>query len=150
MEQEPGLSNLLVGDAEAGKVRRTSLPSLHLLTSGTVPPNPSELLDSRRFKELMALLGKHYDWVILDSPPVLPVTDAVVMAECASAVVLVTAADRTPLQAARSAVEHLMTARAHIIGAVLNRADLDRRAYYYSKYYRTEYESYYAQSTAPA
>ncbi len=149
-EREGGLTNLLVGDAGvATLVRRTSVPRLDLLTSGSLPPNPSELLDSRRFRELLAQLGDQYDWVILDSPPVLPVTDAVLLAVMASGVVLVTAADVTPLHAAKAAVERLTQARARVLGALLNRADLDRRAYYYGRSYQSDYNRYY-QSTAPA
>jgi Mrp family chromosome partitioning ATPase len=87
--------------------------------------------------------------VIIDSPPVLPVTDTVVLSDVAAAVVLVVAADKTPLQSARSALEQLRHTRARVIGAVFNRADLDRRAYYYARYYRSEYQQYYKASASP-
>ncbi|HEY7448926.1 MAG TPA: polysaccharide biosynthesis tyrosine autokinase, partial [Vicinamibacterales bacterium] len=81
LKKEPGLTNFLIGDGQAASlIRRTRVPGLHLLTSGTLPPNPSELLDSRRFKKFLLQLGKYYDWVVLDSPPVMPVTDAIVLA----------------------------------------------------------------------
>lgn len=147
---EPGLSNLLVGDGLTAEVHTTAIPGLHVLTSGTLPPNPSELLDSKRFRSFIAKLGKRYDWVVIDSPPALPVTDAIVLGEMAAAVVLVVAADQTPLYSARAAIEHLQNARAHVIGAVLNRADLKRRAYYYERYYRHEYDQYYKESASPA
>jgi capsular exopolysaccharide synthesis family protein len=147
---EPGLSDLLVGDAQSTEIRTTSVPGLHLLTCGSLPPNPSELLDSRRFRHLIEKLGRKYDWIIIDSPPVLPVTDAIVLGETAAAVVLVVAAEQTPMYSARAALEQLENARAHVIGAVLNRADLKRRAYYYERYYRHEYGQYYTESTSPA
>lgn len=151
MEQDGGLTNLLIGDAPASKlIRHTSAPRLHLLTCGSLPPNPAELLDSRRFRSLIDQLGQHYDWVIFDSPPVLPVTDAIILANMSSAVILVAAADRTPLQAARTAIEQLGKARAHILGAVLNRVDLDRRAYYYDRYYRRDDEGYYHRAVKSA
>ena len=128
------------------ELHATSVAGLHLMTCGTLPPNPSELLDSKRFRHLIAKLGRKYDWIIIDSPPVLPVTDAVVLGEILEAVVLVIAADQTPLYSARAAIEHLENARAHVIGAVLNRADLERRAYYYERYYRHEYDKYYGQT----
>ena len=80
----------------------------------------------------------------------LPVTDAIILGETAAAVVLVVAAEQTPMYSARAALEQLENARAHVIGAVLNRADLKRRAYYYERYYRHEYGQYYTESTSPA
>lgn len=141
----PGLSNLLVGETPAAQaIRPTSLSRLQLLTCGMPPPNPSELLDSARFNELLQHLGSQYDWIILDSPPVLPVTDAVVVAARASGVVLVAAADVTPLQAARAVIEQLAGAHARILGVVLNRVDLDKHAYYYARYHQQDYKAYYS------
>jgi capsular exopolysaccharide synthesis family protein len=149
LKKEPGLTNFLIGDGQAASlIRRTRVPGLHLLTSGTLPPNPSELLHSRRFKKFLLQLGKYYDWVVLDSPPVMPVTDAIVLADVASGVIFVTAAETTPLPAARSAIEQLRRAPAPLLGAVLNRADLKRRSYYYTKYYRRDYEGYYERATS--
>jgi capsular exopolysaccharide synthesis family protein len=148
LKKEPGLTNLLIGDGEAvNLIRRTRVPRLHILTAGTLPPNPSELLDSRRFKKFLLQLGKYYDWVVLDSPPVLPVTDAIVLADVASGVIFVAAAETTPLPAARNAIEQLRRAPAPLLGAVLNRVDLKRRSYYYTKYYRREDEGYYERAT---
>jgi succinoglycan biosynthesis transport protein ExoP len=151
LPQEPGLSNVLVGETPArDAVRKTAIRGLHVLTSGTVPPNPSELLESNRFKDFLASLGPYFDWVLIDSPPVLPVTDAMVLSQNVSGVVLVMSADSTSLQAARSAVDQLDVARARILGAVLNRVDLERRAYYYAAHYREEDEKYYTRSAKPA
>jgi polysaccharide biosynthesis transport protein len=149
--QEPGLSNLLVGQTTASQaIRKTSMPGLYVLPSGTVPPNPSELLESKRFKDFLAHLGPYVDWVLIDSPPVLPVTDAMVLSQHVSGVVLVMSADSTPLQAARAAIEQLDAAHARILGAVLNRVDLDRRAYYYAAHYREEDDRYYVRSATSA
>src|SRR3990170_6298488 len=91
---EPGLSNMMVGDAKASEsVKRTLTPNLWLLAAGKNPPNPAELLGSRRFKEFMASLGEHFDWVIIDSPPVMAVTDASVIAHNVSGVVFVVGAE---------------------------------------------------------
>jgi capsular exopolysaccharide synthesis family protein len=149
LKNEFGLTDFLVGDGKAvNLIRRTRVPRLHILTAGTLPPNPSELLDSRRFKRFLSQLGKYYDWVILDSPPVLPVTDAIVLADVASGVVFVAAADTTPMPATRSAIDQLRRAPAPLLGAVLNRADLKRRGYYYRRYYRPEYQGYYRPATS--
>jgi polysaccharide biosynthesis transport protein len=151
LPQEPGLSNLLVGEVVASQViQKTNVPGLLVLTSGTVPPNPSELLESKRFKDFLAQLGQHFDWVLIDSPPVLPVTDAMVLSQIVAGVVLVVSADATPLQAARTAVDQLDVARARILGAVLNRVDLEKRAYYYAQHYREEDERYYTRAATPA
>jgi capsular exopolysaccharide synthesis family protein len=147
--QEPGLSNLLVGNAKASEsIRRGSIPGLWLLSSGKNPPNPAELLGSQRFEEFMRSLGEHFDWVVVDSPPVMAVTDASVIAHKTTGVVFVVGAEMTSRQAAQTAVEQLESARARFIGAVLNRVDLQRNSYYYHRYYRREYGEYYTQSTS--
>jgi capsular exopolysaccharide synthesis family protein len=143
VKNEPGLTNLLIGDGKpVNLIRRTRIPRLHILTAGTLPPNPSELLDSRRFKRFLSQLGTHYDWVILDTPPVMPVTDAIVLADVATGVIFVAAAETTPIPATRTALDQLRRSPAPLLGAVLNRADLSRRGYYYARYYRREYHAY--------
>jgi capsular exopolysaccharide synthesis family protein len=128
-------------------VRRTDTPNLHVLTAGTTPPNPSELLGSRRFNDFLIQFGTEYDWIILDSPPVMPVTDSLVLCGKVTGVLVVAAAELTPLPALRGMLEQLARSPAQIIGAVLNRVDLDRRSYYYSQYYSPDYGRYYTQST---
>jgi polysaccharide biosynthesis transport protein len=145
LEQEPGLSNLLVGDAKVSDaVRRTDIAGLCVLAGGRVPPNAAELLGSTRFKDFVATLRAQFDWVIIDSPPVMAVTDPNILANLADSVVFVVAAEMTGYKIARRAVEQLERSRATFAGAVLNRVEIDRHAYYYSQYYRREYASYYA------
>ena len=144
MDQEPGLSNVLVGNSKAsGAVKKSSLQGLWLLPAGHIPPNPAELLGSQRFKDFLVSLGNHFDWVVLDSPPVMAVADASVMASLANGVLFVVGAEMTSRYAARRAVEQIETAQGHFFGAVLNRVDLEHNAYYYSQYYRREYTTYY-------
>ncbi len=141
---EPGLSNLLVGNAKASEaVRKSSVSGLWVLPAGRIPPNATELLGSPRFKDFLATLRDHFDWVIVDSPPVLVAADAAVVAHAASGVLYVVGAEMPARQAARSALEQLAAARARVVGAVLNRVDLEHNAYYYSHYYRKEYAHYY-------
>jgi capsular exopolysaccharide synthesis family protein len=79
--QEPGLSNVLVGESSlADAARATSVPNLSLLAAGHIPPNPAELLGSKKYLELLTELKKRYDWIVVDAPPVMPVTDAAVIA----------------------------------------------------------------------
>jgi len=145
VEQEPGLSNALVGDAKASDaVRRTDVAGLCVLTAGRVPPNAAELLGSRRFKELLASIRGQFDWVVIDSPPVMAVTDPNILASLSDSVVFVIGAEMTGYQIARRAVEQLERARAVFAGGVLNRVQIQRHSYYYSHHYRREYADYYA------
>ncbi len=145
--QEPGLSNVLVGEASlADAVRPTSVQNLTFLGAGHVPPNPVELLCSPKYLELIAELKRRFDWVIIDAPPVMPVTDAAVVANTAGGVLFVVGSEMTPRQNAMAAVEQLRGANAKFIGAVLNRVNVQRHSYYYSPYYRKEYGKYYQRS----
>jgi capsular exopolysaccharide synthesis family protein len=143
-KQEPGLSNLMVGHAAPSAcIRKSGVVGLWLLTSGRVPPNPAELLGSQRFKEFIRSLGEHFDSVIIDSPPALAVTDAAIAASAASGIVFVVGAEMTSRQAAKIAIQQLQNGRPRFVGAVLNRVELEKNAYYYSGYYKREYVQYY-------
>ena len=147
--QEPGLSNLLTANAKSvDAIRPSETPGLWILSSGYIPPNPAELLGSRRFVQLIKSLQTHFDWAIVDTPPVLAVTDSTVAANEASGVVFVVGADKTTRHAARAAIEQLDAARSHLIGAVLNNAAVDRHPYYYQGYYRKEYAKYYTSNAS--
>ncbi len=97
-------SNIRIVD-QAETPRRPASPNLWLMTSGKHPPNPAELLGSRRFKDFVSSLGEHFDWVIIDSPPVMAVTDASVIAHSATGVVFVVGAEMTSKGAAKAALE---------------------------------------------
>jgi capsular exopolysaccharide synthesis family protein len=143
-KQEPGLSNVMVGSTKASDaVRKTTISGLWVLGAGRIPPNPAELLGSARFREFVTSLKAHFDWIIIDTPPVMAVTDSVLVANHASGVVFVVGAEMTSHHAARRAIEQLAHANAKFVGAVLNRVDLKHNAYYYSQYYRREYAQYY-------
>ena len=147
VDQEPGLSNLLVGQSKASEaVRKTSIPGLWILPAGRTPPNPAELVGSVRFRDFLASLKDHFDWVLIDSPPVMAVTDASLIAHHASAVLFVVGAEMTSRHAAARALDQLEQVQARFAGAVLNRVDLERNPFYYSQYYRREYAQYYAKA----
>jgi succinoglycan biosynthesis transport protein ExoP len=142
--QEPGLSNVLVGNAKASEsVRKSTVSGLWVLPAGRIPPNPAELVGSPRFRDFIASLKDHFDWVIIDTPPVMAVTDAAVIAHHASGVLFVIGAEMTSRHAAKRALDQLEQANARFVGAVLNRVDLENHGYYYSQYYRREYADYY-------
>ena len=132
----------------ADVIAKCSVPNLWVLPAGHLPPNPAELLSSRRFSKFLEKVREQFDWVIIDSPPVMAVTDASILAYLASGVLFVTAADVTNRPAAVRAMEQLAAAKAKLIGAVLNRADVERNAYFYAPYYRNEYQDYYSSSTS--
>jgi polysaccharide biosynthesis transport protein len=145
--QEPGLSNVMVGSAKASEaVRKTAVQGLWALMAGRIPPNPAELLGAQRFRDFMTSLEAHFDWIVIDTPPIMAVTDASLVAHNATGVVFVIGAEMTSRHAAKRALEQLGQANARLIGSVLNRVNLHRHGYYYSQYYRREYTQYYASS----
>ena len=148
-----GLSHLLVGQVRVREaVQRTSEANLFVMTAGRTPPNPSELLASERMKGFLTnLAGGPFDWVIIDTPPVLAVTDAVIVSRLVSNVVFVVGSEMTRRVHAERALQTLLSGRPQSIGAVLNRVDFDRNKYYYARYYGYQYKSYYGQTnTTPA
>jgi capsular exopolysaccharide synthesis family protein len=148
IQQEPGLSNLLTGNAKATDAIQKSrtVVNLWLLPAGHIPPNPAELLSSPRFVDFLGALDDHFDWVVLDTPPVLVVADSMIVGNKATGVVFVVGADQTSRHAARNAVEQLEGANANVIGSVLNRANVQRHSHYYASYYRKDYAKYYVKA----
>jgi capsular exopolysaccharide synthesis family protein len=147
-QQEPGISNVLVGTSELGDViRKTATPNLSVVAAGHIPPNPAELLGSTRFRDLLRTLRMQYDWIIIDAPPVMAVTDAAVIGNHATGVVFVVGAEMTSRRHAAVAIEQLAAAKAHFIGGVLNRANVKRHGYYYSTYYRKDYVQAYTRAS---
>jgi polysaccharide biosynthesis transport protein len=151
LQNEVGLSHVLTGQARVREaVQRTSEPNLYVMTAGRTPPNPSELLSSARMQNLITNLQTGpFDWVIIDTPPVLAVTDAVIIAPYVSGLVFVVGAEMTRRAHAERAIQTIQAGKPNIIGAVLNRVDLNRNKYYYSRYYGYHYKSYYG-SELPA
>ena len=124
-----------------GDMHKTSVERLQVLTSGPIPPNPSELLGSVKMQELLNQLLKQYDYVVLDSPPVLSVTDAVVLSTKVDATLLVVRSHKSRKGSVRQAVQQLQDVDANLIGCVLNA--LPRRGADYSTYhyYKDAYSS---------
>jgi capsular exopolysaccharide synthesis family protein len=140
----PGLSNVLVGNTPlARSVVMSKHPGLWVLPAGVIPPNAAELLGSDRFRDMLASVGSHFDYIVIDAPPVMAVTDASIVAHVATAVVYVVGCEMTARQVARRGLEQLEHAQAKIIGCVLNRVDVRRHAYYYAPYYRRDYTEHY-------
>lgn len=133
-----GLTNLILGDASIDDViKTTDIPNLFILPSGPQPPNPAELLLTNRFKQVLAELEARFDRILLDSPPVLAVTDAVVLARLSSGVMLIAQAGKTLLDDVAYSARQFRDIDAPILGVILNDMDLnDRRygGYYYYGY----------------
>ena len=150
MSNDRGLSQLLAGQARMREVvQRTHDPNLLTITAGRTPANPSELLASDRMRALLSGLETGpFDWIIVDTPPVLAVTDAIILAPLVGAVTFVIGAEMTRWRLAERAVETLLGANPRNVLAILNKVNFGRNKYYYSRYYGHQYKNYYAESPA--
>jgi len=148
LTNERGLSQVLIGQARVRDViQRTVDPNLLAITAGRTPPNPSELLASERMKTLLSNLSHGpFDWIVLDTPPVLAVTDAVILAPLVNGVAFVIGAEMTRRRLAERALETIMSAPPRFCAVVLNKVDFARNKYYYSRYYGHQYKNYYSQT----
>lgn len=131
-----GMTNLLVEKTDLKlTVFNTSIPNLHVIPSGPIPPNPSEILGSRRMEELIEVLRKNFTRIIIDTPPITAVTDATLLGKLSDGVVLVVRANRTVRDMAKTGLEQLRAVGAKLLGVVLNGVSMDRGSYYYYQYY---------------
>ncbi|RDW20741.1 CpsD/CapB family tyrosine-protein kinase [Oceanobacillus chungangensis] len=131
-----GLSNILVGEHTIDEtVNRTNIENLDVISCGPIPPNPSELLASRKMESFLKEAQQTYDIVIFDTPPVLAVTDAQILANIVDGSILVVRSKHTDLEAAKKAKEALEPAKAKLLGTVLNGREKSASNYYY--YYGT-------------
>jgi succinoglycan biosynthesis transport protein ExoP len=137
LENDRGLTTLLfnVGPGMDGHLRQTAVKNLRVLTTGPLPPNPSELLGSQRMAVLIERLKEEAEVILFDSPPSLAVTDASVVATHSDGVLLVVDAGRTRRTIATESVERLQQVGGNLLGVVLNRVKPGRGGYYYY-YYR--------------
>lgn len=130
-----GLSNLIIGKSDFDKaIRSTRVENLDLLTSGPVPPNPSELVASDRFKEIYNQLMDMYDFILIDTPPVTSVTDAQVFLQLVKDCVMIIDTEKNNKNEIKKAKQLIEQADGHIIGAVLNKTERDKSSNYYNYY----------------
>ena len=130
-----GLSNVLMDPFLLGEaIMSSGLPNLDILLSGDIPPNPSELLSSPRMERLLAAVRGKYDIIILDTPPVNMVIDAVVLAPLTDGVLFVVRSNHSERGAVIHAVEQMEYAKAKILGFVLNGVDLESTSYGYDRH----------------
>jgi succinoglycan biosynthesis transport protein ExoP len=145
MGPRSGLSNVLTGSATLEETITPSpvLPNLSILAAGTPPPNPAELLASTNMRQMLEQLRGQYDHIVVDTPPALSVTDAVVLSPRADAIVLVIRSGHTTKQALRRSRDLLMQVNAKLSGVLLNAVDLSSPDYHYYYEYQGKYAGYY-------
>jgi polysaccharide biosynthesis transport protein len=143
-----GLTDFLAGQEELDSaIKPTSISNLSVLNCGSTPPNPTELVGSKKMAEMLAILKDRYDFILIDSPPVMPVSDAVVLSTMVDGVVLVVRGNETKRQIVKAAVAQLGNGQGKILGVVLNRVDV--RNAEYKDYYKYCSPDYYYSSATP-
>lgn len=146
LNKGPGLTDALLSEADtAFFVRETTVPNLRIVTSGSIPPNPAELLGSQPMQHLLQQLRQSADLVIVDAPPLLAVTDAQVLVNHVQGVLLVVNAGSTTRALLSNAAAALMQVEARLLGVVLNQMVRTPRSYYYYD----AYADYYATDDEP-
>lgn len=146
IQKTPGLSDLIVGKCQASQaIQATRFKGLQVLPCGYVPPNPAELLGSATMRQVVDALRSHYEWVLIDTPPILAMADTPVLCPLVDGIVLVVGAEVSSRPTIQRAIDQIQSVGGKIIGVVLNKVDLERNSYYYSQYYGEYYRSYYAE-----
>ena len=134
-----GITNVIVEDvAVQDFIQDTDVDNLRLLTSGPIPPNPSELLGSRKMQEILDVLKTQADYLIIDAPLVIAVTDACVLASRVDGITLVVNSGSIRPEMAQKAKDLLIKANGHLLGVVLNRVEIEEEHAYYYYYYGSD------------
>lgn len=132
VDNRRGLSSVLVGETTLEEaLTKSDIPNLDILSSGPIPPNPSELLGSNKMRNLIEEAKAIYDLIIFDTPPVLAVTDAQILANIVDGSLLVVRSKQTDQDSALKAKEHLEPAQSKLLGVVLNDVEKTKDQYYY-------------------
>lgn len=136
LSNKVGLSSCIsMGTALSDAVQKTSIEGLYALTGGVIPPNPSELLGSEQMKNVLQRAKEQYDYVLIDTPPVMPVTDALIVSRFVDGMILVIASAEVKVEMARDVKKQLVNAGANILGVVLNKVRSEHHGYGYGYYY---------------
>lgn len=135
-----GLTNIIAEGKGIGLVKKNidKLENLDILLTGPIPPNPSEILSSNKFKLFINQVKGDYDYVVIDSPPILAVTDAAILSTVSDGVILVAAYNQTEKEELLDAKEQLDNVKANVLGVVLNGIDLKDSKYHYNYEYYGE------------
>lgn len=134
--RDKGMSNILVGGCEIeDAIIHTKIPNLDIISSGPMPPNPSEIIGSQKMTAIINELRQHYERIIIDSPPITAVTDASILAKYADGAIIVIRCGETHLEIIRNGINQLASVNAHIFGAILNCVNMGRESRYYYQYH---------------
>jgi len=142
LENDVGLSTYLAGGSDAKTHQIEEVENLFMITAGPTPPNPSELLGPERLGDFLTAAGKHFDQIIFDSPPVLTVSDSLILSKILDGTIIVARAGKATYDMIEKGLKVLGDIRAPIVGFVLNAVVLKRSTYYY---YQNYYDSYYSE-----
>jgi capsular exopolysaccharide synthesis family protein len=140
LKNNVGLCNHLVGETELSSLVQVALPNLYVLPVGPLPPNPAELLGSAKMKQVIETLSQNFDYIIIDSPPVVSFADSLILSALVEGVIIVVKGGVTPREMAQRTKAHLQSVGAKILGVVVNQIKLQPHDYYY---YSTYYSRYY-------
>lgn len=135
LSNKKGLTDLLINKDDYKTYIQNVYPGLDVLTTGMIPANPAEIINSRTLKELIKEMAKSYDYIFLDAPPVMLVSDPITISTYANAVILAIEHGKTEKELAKKAVDSLKQVNANIIGAVFNNIPVSNQSNYY--YYRS-------------
>ena len=131
-----GLTDVLTGQKDIDKcIEKTKVKNLDILKAGKIPPNPSEILQSKKMRNFMEVIKEYYDYIFIDSPPVGIVADASILAQYVDGTILLVAANEADIEAVKVAKERLEGVNANILGAILNKFEVDSSSYGYYNYY---------------
>lgn len=140
--REPGITSYFVSHADLNAlIRPTRIPNLFALTAGPIPPNPPALLARKQLAELLAELKQHFDWVLLDSPPLASVTDALLLARHSDIAVMVAQHNKVDKKLVKRCLNSLRRVTPNVLGMVLNAVDARAKAYYYYYHYQSAEQS---------
>jgi capsular exopolysaccharide synthesis family protein len=118
-----GVVSALAGDCSLQEAWQEPLPGLKVVSAGPIPPNPAELLDSKRFTNLLDWVRREFDYVLIDAPPVRPISDTLVLAAMGDGVLLVLDSQNTAKAALRQTMHSLRAVRANVLGTVMNNVE---------------------------
>lgn len=140
IKSEMGLSNLLSGKSDTNVFHQVEgAPNLNVITCGTIPPNPMELISSKRFANLLDSLKERFSHIVIDSPPTLPVSDSCILAKMVDATLVAVKAEDTKINMTKETISRLKKVNAQISGLVLTQASPQKMSYYGEHYYKDSY-----------
>lgn len=143
VDNTKGLSNMLAGfESVADSVKRNVYNNLDLVTAGALPPNPSELLGSKNMEVFVKKMEEYYDYILIDSPPINIVTDAVVLSKNSAGLMMVVRSQQTSVDDLHSAISTIKAAKSNVLGVVVSDVDRRLKSSYYGNYKRGKYYYY--------